>query len=544
MYTEEQFDPNERESLAPHFTNTDRRCFGLTNLPEVVKGALFARYSRSKSSLRRLFLSEFGGADRLGAVGASTPDTGETRATELYDRVLGAYGDDSVAQLGSAHIACEGVSNVMTKILERGRLMSYLEQSTRYIPYDKQVNGRWRYKFPEEIQGALAREYRDTMDLCFRTYADTYKEALSWFEDRRPRKAEEPENAYRRAIRAKALDTVRGLLPAATESNVGIHGSGQAFEALVVRLLAHELDEARTMGQAMLNELRKLIPAFMTRVDRPDRGGETIRHMQAARHMASTIARTLETGAEYADDDVEVNLVEHDLGAELKVAAALAYEESHAGFDELVTKLAAGGGGQAPAEISAMIAAYAHTRSNRRHKVGRGLEHAVYTFEVTGDYGAFRDLQRHRMLTIQWQKLSTRHGFSAPEAISEMRAMNAWNHVMAATEALHRRVEEACGPAAAQYAVPMAYRIRFLMRLNAREAAHMLELRTQPQGHPSYRRVCQRMHEMIRDDAGHRGIAGLMKYVNHDDVELERLAAETKNEGRRRDAAGAAATGS
>ena len=151
MITEE-FTPEERESLTPHFTNTDKACFGVTNLPEVVKGALFARYSRSKDSLRRLFLAEFGGMDRLGAVGrpdaAEPTGRGETRATELYERVLGAYGDDSVAQLGSAHIACEGVSNVLTKILERGRLMSYLEQSTRYIPYDEKVNGRWRYATP------------------------------------------------------------------------------------------------------------------------------------------------------------------------------------------------------------------------------------------------------------------------------------------------------------------------------------------------------------------------------------------------------------
>ena len=530
MITEE-FNREERESLAPHFTNTDRACFGLTNLPEVVKGALFARYSRSRNSLRRLFLSEFGGMDRVGPFGTAEPDAGETRATELYDRVLGAYGDDSVAQLGSAHIACEGVSNVLTKILERGRLMSYLEQSTRYIPYNEQVNGRWRYTTPAELDGALATSYKQVMDLCFETYHDTYREALAWLETNRPRKEHKPEAAYRRAIRAKALDTTRGLLPTATASNVGIHGSGQGFEALVLRLLGHELEEARTLGTAMLDELRKMIPAFVTRADRPDRGGRTIAHMQAARGMSRTIAQLLEKRSDRTED-VEVRLVDHNPHAEAKVVAALAYEESHADFAHLVGRMTDGDPGMTRGQISAMISSYADTRTNRRHKVGRGLEHAEYTFEITGDYGAFRDLQRHRMLTIQWQKLSPRHGFSTPTAILEMGSMNAWERAMDAAREIHERIEESEGPAVAQYAVPMAYRIRFLMRLNAREAAHMLELRTQPQGHPSYRWVCQRMHELIRDEARHTGIADLMKFVNHDDVDLERLAAEQKNAAR------------
>ena len=537
--TTDRFNPEERKSLAPHFTNTDQPCFGVTNLPEVVKGALFARYSRSKSDLRRLFLTEFGGMERVGALGTpdANPGSGENHANELYERVLGAYGDDSVAQLGSAHIACESVSNVLTKILERGRLMSYLEQSTRYIPYNEQVDGRWRYSVPAEIGGLLATRYQDAMDLCFVTYATLYDKALEYFERTRPRNDDEPEPAYRRAIRAKALDTVRGLLPAATESNVGIHGSGQAFEALVIRLLGHELREAQSTGRAMLRELRKMIPAFVQRADRPDRGGETIRHAQATKQMQKATARTLHGG--WGDIDDDVRLLLHNPRAELNVLAGLAYEESETSLEKLLDV----GRELKPTEVSEMLAAYADTRTNRRHKVGRGLEHASYTFEVTGDYGAFRDLQRHRMLTIQWQRLSTRHGYSMPHAIEAMGAQNAWKTTMDTTHEIHQKLEEAAGPTVAQYAVPMAYRVQFLMRLNAREAAHMIELRTQPQGHPSYRRVCQRMHDLIRDTAGHTGIAKLMKYANHDDVDLERLASETKSAARRQGAHTETATG-
>ena len=153
-------------------------------------------------------------------------------------------------------------------------------------------------------------------------------------------------------------------------------------------------------------------------------------------------------------------------------------------------------------------------------------------FEITGDYGAFRDLQRHRMLSIEWQPVSTSHGHVTPEAIVEMGADEDWRGAMDAAAEAHGRIEQTCGRTIAQYAVPMAYRIRFTMKLNAREAMHMIELRTQPAGHPSYRRVCQRMHELIRSEAGHEGIARLMRFTNHDDVELERMAAEQRTSGK------------
>ena len=143
----EPFTNDERARLAPYFTNLDGHVFALTNLPETVKGALFARYSRSGKSLRRLFLDEF--ADKVTPEPSGAPASNESaavaRAERLYARVFSDYGDDSVAQLGGAHIACEYVSNVLTKVLEWGRLMSYLEQSTRYVPYTDRRNGRWRF---------------------------------------------------------------------------------------------------------------------------------------------------------------------------------------------------------------------------------------------------------------------------------------------------------------------------------------------------------------------------------------------------------------
>src|SRR5438094_1733020 len=272
------FTPDETRALAPYFTNTDRTVFALTNLPETVKGALFARYSRSAKSLRRLFLDEF-----LGQVQPAAPvevrGVGTERADKLYAKVLNEYGDDSVAQLGAAHLACEGVSNVLTKVLEWGRLMAYLEQSTRYVPYTDRPGGRWKYHVPAELDRSPLREpFVRTLDLAFETYARWIPALEAHFRAKYPQSPQDSDAVYRSVIRAKALDTLRGLLPAATETNVGLFGTGQAYEALLLRMFAHPLAEVRARASMMLVELRQVIPAFLARVDQPDRGGRSIEY--------------------------------------------------------------------------------------------------------------------------------------------------------------------------------------------------------------------------------------------------------------------------
>src|SRR5438270_3927337 len=268
IYAVEQFTAEEQDILRPYFTNLDRPVFALVNLPEVVKGALFARYSRSPKSLRRLFLDEFVGD--LDVSGDLTLDAtvGLERAEQLYERVFVEYGDDSVAQLGGVHLACEQSSNVLSKVLEWGRLMSYLEQSTRYIPYDDRPGGRYRYHVPAELTGTLRARYVDALDHAFDVYRAWLPRMRAFYEARHPREAGESDGVYRLTIRAKALDALRGLLPAATSSNVGIYGTGQAYEQLLLRMRAHPLAEVRACADLMLVELRKVIPAFLKRVDR------------------------------------------------------------------------------------------------------------------------------------------------------------------------------------------------------------------------------------------------------------------------------------
>ena len=530
----EAFTAGEAAALAPYVGNTDRPVFVLTNLPEVVKGALFARYSRSAKSVRRLFLDEFldaaGGADAAAGEGP-----GSKRAESLYRRVFDQYGDDSVAQLGGAHLACEGVSNVLTKVLERGRLMSYLEQSTRYVPYTQRPGGRWKYVIPGELQDEAERAaYAAVLDRAFETYARWIEPMQQLFRERHPQAEGDSDGVYRAVIRAKTLDTLRGLLPAATRSNVGIYGSGQAWEALLLRMRAHRLAESREVATLMLEELRKVIPAFLQRVDRADRGvrwSDYLRERQAATEAltASITSGPDDAGADLDGGAEEVTLTDFDPEGEVKVVAAALYSASHLPYPQLLARARA----MTMEERVRVLRTYTGERNNRRHRPGRAFEHTDYTFDILSDYGAFRDLQRHRLLTLDWQTLTAGHGCTRPEAIDSAGARDDWERVMADSASLADRLARDYSPLVAQYAVAMAFRIRFYMRMNAREAMHVIELRTAPQGHPAYRRVCQQMHRLIAERAGHRAIAEAMTFADHSAVELARLDAERASERKR-----------
>lgn len=532
--TPDTFTPDEARALAPYFTNTDRPVFALINLPETVKGALFARYSRSAQSLRRLFLDEFLGQIPLHAAAdraeGSPATVGAERADKLYTRVLSEYGDDSVAQLGGAHLACEGVSNILTKVLEWGRLMAYLEQSTRYVPYTDKPNGRWKYHVPAELERSPLREpFVRTMNAAFETYARWIPAMEAHFRSKYPKTPEDSDGVYKSVIRAKALDTLRGLLPAATTSNVGLFGTGQAFEALLLRMFAHPLEEVRAHAQAILVELRQVIPAFLARVDQANRGGRWIEYLAATRRDFARAGSGYLSGVD-ANASAEVTLTDFDPDGEAKVVASALYSIS----DLPDQQLAAVVRGMSADERAALLRAYVGARTNRRHKPGRAFERTSYRFDVLADYGAFRDLQRHRLLTLEWQPLSSRHGCVEPAAIEEAGALADWREVMDRSAEMYEALLSADLREVAPYAVVMAYRIRFYMEMNAREAMHLIELRTSPQGHPAYRWVGQEMLRRIRDDAGHGAIAASMRFADMEGpADLGRLDAEQRNEERK-----------
>jgi thymidylate synthase ThyX len=535
-YHQESFTPEEEAVLGRFFTNTDLPVFGLINLPEVVKGALFARYSRSSKSLRRLLLDEFVSDPETGieaiADGIGDDSLIATRkAEDLYRRIFFDYGDDSVAQLGGAHLACEQASNLLTKVLEWGRLAAYLEQSTRYIRYDERLGESHRYMVPDEIAESSHHDrYVSHMENVFDTYSRMVSTMTGVYERLHPRQDGDPNWVWQSTIRAKACDTVRGLLPVSTLSNVGIYATGQAYEMSLVRMQASPLAEVRDYGAMMLSELRKIVPSFLTRVDLEERGVRWSRYLEDVRNELAEMASDM--GAP-DDPGPGVTLTDWDPDAETKIVAAALYAVSELP-DERLQQVARE---MSPARRAEVVAAMVGDRENRRHKPGRAMERTTYRFDVKCDIGAFRDLQRHRLMTIEWQRYSTRLGFDTPSELADEGLDGEWVGLMEESGELYEDIDRDLGAEVAQYVVPFAYNVRFVMEMNPRQAFHLIELRSQPAGHPAYRSVAHQMHQEIRNTAGHRLIADAMKHVDYTDVDLERLEGE-RRASRKRAAAG------
>ncbi len=515
-YHVKSFSAEERRRLEPYVTNLDRPVFGLTNLPQVTAAALFARYSRSSKSLRRLLLDEF--LNDGATIPPASTDAGSARASDLFGRVLAAYGDDSVAQLAGVHLACEQVSQPLAKAIEWGRLGAYLEQSTRYIAYTDRRDGRYRYiRDRQLLSSPLGAIYERAMDRLFDTYAKLREPLTRHLDEMLP--PEPDAKARTRAIRALVLDLLRGLLPAGTVSNVGMFASPQAYEQLVLRLRAHPLPEASGYAELINVELQRMIPDFLTRLDRPERGGVWVDYLRDTAAALGVAAEALAPEHEWGP--AGMTLVDWDGDGEDRILAAALFPFSHASEERLLAAVRP----LDEARRAALFAAAVGERGNRRHRPGRGFEHCDYTFEIISDYGAFRDLQRHRLLTIQWQELTPALGYDVPAAVSEAGLAATWRAAVGEAEAAYKEIAGAF-PQQASYLVTLGHRVRYLVKLNAREAMHLIELRTSPQGHPSYRQICQEMHRLIDEVAGHHLVAGAMRFVGSDDVHLPRYASE------------------
>jgi thymidylate synthase ThyX len=527
LYPSDDLTEAERARLSPHVTDLDGPVFALVNLPETVKGALFARYSRYPGTLRRLFLDEFAG---------SLPEGGDwdgregERAARLYERIFVGYGDDSVAQLGGAHVACEWVSNVLTKVLQRPRLGAYLEQSTRYIAYDAPMpGGGYRYYRDNE----LGPEYDAAMDSLFDTYAAALPRVRQWVDASYPRADGEPAAARDRAVNAKALDLLRGLLPAASLSHMGIYATGQTYEQLILHLIAHPLPEARHCGEQILRAINAVMPSFVARVERPDRGGAWAGYLAARRTAGERWAARLGLeDTDPADARPSVTLSRVD-GDEEELLAALLFEA--AGTSESRTREAVAS--LSRSERGELLRDLVGRRGNRRHRPGRGFEALRYRFEVVSDYGAFRDLQRHRMLTVQWQDLTPYLGAGIPDEVAAAGEGEAYRAALDRSAAEYHRLADAGLLSAAPYALCLGYRIRYVLDLNAREAMHLIELRSGREGHPAYRAVAHQMHALIAER--HPAVAAAMTHVDESaEPRLERILAEMRQETRRAAVAG------
>ncbi|MFT4048285.1 MAG: FAD-dependent thymidylate synthase [Solirubrobacterales bacterium] len=532
LLVRERFSADQRELLTPYFTNTDLPVFGIVNLPETVKGAMFARYSRYAGSLRQMFLDEFAGD--VDPASAATYDGAEgDRASSLYERIFVGFGDDSVAQLGGAHVAMEWVSNVLTKVIQRGRLAAYLEQSTRYIAYDAPMEGvsvgandepGYRY-----YRGAdLGPAYEETMDFLFSTYSESLPKVAAWVASEYPAADGQDAAAHARAVKAKALDLMRGLLPAASLSHMGMFASGQAYESLLLHLFASPLPEAHAYGELLLAELQKVIPSFVQRVERPERGGRWIDYLRSLKSESAGWADRLGIGEPQGDSETGpyVRLLGHE-GDERRLATALLFESAAISESDTAAAVA-----KLPEDqLAKLLADLVGERENRRHRPGRGYESLSYRFEIVSDYGAFRDLQRHRMLTCQWQQLTPHLGAEVPDELDAAGVGDAFRTALEASRAEYERLAAAGLRDQAPYALSLAYRLRYILDLNAREAMQLIELRSGREGHPSYRAVAHSMWDQI--NAVTPAVAQAMTHVDREsEPRLERLMSEIRNERR------------
>ena len=538
----DSYTTQERKRLAPFFTNLDHDIFCL-KLPQEVAGALFSRYSRSAKDLRRVFLDEF-----LGEMGAlpspSLSDDADAlkKARAFYDRVLVGYGDDSVAQLGGAHIACEGISNVAANLIEDSRIgLSPLEKSTRYVRFDKKdSDGEYLfYKEPRIMASKHASQYLKVMNLLFQTYARQMDPMIDFITRRLPitetpfkhpqtgetltyadveRDAELKkwaQTAYRGTIRAHACDLLRGYLPASTKTNVGLFGVGQAFEYLLTKHYSHPLSEMRQLAKQMHGELNTMIPSFVKRARSNAYLAETY---QGTRDFVQGQTAGLKTGPAEA-----VTLVDYDGDAEEKVLSAILYPHTRHSLARL------------RAEIKSwdkerrlrLLNEYLDRRKHRRDKPGRALEQVYYTFDLLGNLGMYRDLHRHRILSQERQDFSTAHGYDTPSELAEIGFKEDFDRCMIQAAELYNQIY-ADLPHEAQYVVPFAYRVRWYMKMNLRELVHIAELRTMPQGHPDYRSMVQEVCRKV--EAVHPTLLRYAKFIDRKDYHLGRLQSEMRTE--------------
>jgi thymidylate synthase ThyX len=526
------FDAGEIAVLQRYFTNVDGRVFALRNLPEVVKGALFSRYSRTEKSLRRVLLDEFIDEPATGLDGrgdkVSDALVAADRAEEFYQRVLVGYGDDSVAELAGAHLAIEGVSTLAAKALEDSRIgISPLEKSTRYVRFDRPGrDGRFLYYRGPELGHRI---YELAMEELFKTYSELVEPLTARVREVYPVETGETERAWKSATRAKALDLLRGLLPASALTNLGLYGNGRAFEYLITKMWASDLPESRQLAIDMHGELAKVIPAFIKRALDERYGSPAAARLALTRRRVAALApaRRRQPGG------IEVRLVDSEPDAERKVLAAALFPHSDVPLQELRTS-------GIPVD-SALRAMMGH-RGNRRHRAPRALEHASYTFEITANFGAYRDLQRHRMLTQDRQLLGTSLGYDVAPELERFGVLDRFVRSVELAAHAHQMLETSVGPVISQYAVPLAFRVRWYFRTNLREVYHLCELRTTPQGHPDYRHVAQEMFRRVREV--HPRLAEYARFVDlGPGDELERRSSERRIDDRLNDLNGSSSNG-
>ena len=535
----DSFTEEEKSILKIHFSNVDGQVFAITTPRQVDRGALMSRYSRTDKTMRRVFLDEF----------ARNPNRGE----EFYRRVLLEYGDDSVAELGEAQVAVEGISNIAAKKIEDRRVgLSYLEKSSRYVAFNQKIGGYYRYAREDRIMSSShADRYVEACDHSFDTYSKSIQPLQTFLKEREPiehfsffdslsqkevpfgslredKDIEAARRVYNMSIKAKALDILRGLLPASAMTNIGITGNGRAFEYLLTLMYGSKLKEIRSIASQLFDELNSLIPSFIRRAN--DKYGQALQeYTSKTRSAIDDLAKFHLSGIPPEEEPELVRLIDYkdNSEAEVNVISAILYEHAQG---QSLHRIANYVKSMPIEERNRVIRTYTEFRTSRRHRPGRAFEMVDYTFELFTNFGIFRDLHRHRILTLERQLLSTRHGYDLPPEMVDSGLDKDFRDCMYLSKHAYEEIAKTM-PEEAQYVVNFAYRYPYFVKMNLREACHMIELRTAPQGHPDYRIVCQKIYNEIM--RAHPQLAQGIKFVDMNRYQLERFDAEKKSEKKR-----------
>ncbi len=531
----EEFSESQMKILERFVTSTSSNVFALRNLPEVIKGALFSRYSRSTLGLRSLLLKEFiqnedmefaaiagGGAD---AERAQDQLAAIQKAQNFYDRILDGYGDDSIGELGGAHLAVENISMLAAKAIEDSRIGgSPLEKSTRYIYFDQKSNGRYHFYQESVLMTSAYRDlYLSTCNHLFETYSKLIPPLTALIEQGFPKDPVISKGAYAAALRAKVLDCLRGLLPASAMTNLGVFGNGRFFESLLQKLSCHNLTEMQEIGKHAHLELSKVIPSFVRRADPSHRHCQAFASFTEA--MQAEIKRMARAHSSAVKEKMEpgVRLSRFDADGAAKVAGALLFAHGHGNLLEIQEYCK-----NLPSEeLSRILDVAASSRENRRHKSPRALEHATFTFEILADFGVYRDLQRHRMLTQERQLLTCNFGYYTPPEIIGTPMEKEYADAMDAAKKAYQTIAAEL-PEEAQYVVPMAYNIHWYFQVNLRALQWLCELRSSPAGHPTYRWIAQELASQASQAVP--AFERFFKFVDFGGYKLGRLGAEIRKE--------------
>lgn len=519
-------------------------------------GALLARQSRAPGTVVEVLVKEFlvTTQEESEKLGIPVGEVNEEKLEALIERILIQYGDDSVQELEFSTVLFNSVSNLAAKAIEDRRLGGFIEQSSRYVYYTQKdpVNDAWLYYRPKSIlESNLKDDYLRIMDKCFEIYAELADKLEAFYKEENPIEAAEyavrpnDENKYKLAdlsdekeekmfrrtygfdIRTKACDTARCVLPAATLTNLAMVANGRTFEHLLKRLYSSGREEFIDIANKTHETLNKVIPKYVKRAN-PEgekfwmKNEEEIRE-DIRNHLSGAIAVREEISHSRL---LEIpRLIENSRSSIEHLLAAVYFPFVNCSYDDLIQGLMR----IKDVNLLNMLRRAVGERSTRRDRAARGFEHGYdITTEIVCDFGAFRDLHRHRMCTLQWQRLTPHHGFLLPEDIELIGMGDACRELAAEVADLYDRIASELGSTLAEHVVMFGHRVRFMIGMNLREAQHLLELRTVKQGHPNYRKVCQDIHYAIRAKAPWLDQTDFFKFVDHNDYTSARGDAEAR----------------